>query len=104
MRCPASTYIYPEVRDRNPNKRGSLGVTQLYPGSQRCKENESAPATRAVSGSSLLRLLFLSPRLLHLSSARQAAAGPMNSFRPDHDHPVNDLYSPAALAVESQVS
>ena len=31
VRCPASTYIYSEARDRNPNKRSNLGVTQLYP-------------------------------------------------------------------------
>ena len=40
VRCPASTYIYSEARDRNPNKRSNLGVTQLYPGSQHCMENE----------------------------------------------------------------
>ena len=36
VRCPASTYIYSEARDRNPNKWSNLGVTQLYPGSQHC--------------------------------------------------------------------
>ena len=26
MRCPASTYIYSEAEDRNPNKRSDLGL------------------------------------------------------------------------------
>ena len=41
MRCPVSTYIYSEAMDRNPNKRSNLGVTQLYPGSQHCKEKHT---------------------------------------------------------------
>ena len=31
VRCLASTYIYSEARDRNPNMRSNLGATQLYP-------------------------------------------------------------------------
>ena len=31
MRCPASTYIYSEAEDRNPNKRSNLGLHNCIP-------------------------------------------------------------------------
>ena len=31
MRCPASTYIYSEAEDRNPNKRSDLGLHNCIP-------------------------------------------------------------------------
>ena len=31
VRCPASTYIYSEARDRNPSKRSDLGLHNCIP-------------------------------------------------------------------------
>ena len=31
MRCPASTYIYSEAEDRDPNKRSDLGLHNCIP-------------------------------------------------------------------------
>ena len=33
IRCPMSTYVYSEAKDRNPNKRSNLGVHNCIPSS-----------------------------------------------------------------------